>query len=301
MSHVIQFTELSNLELIGQGGFGTVYKARDANWDTVVYKKLDVDNESLRQFINEALIHASSKHSNVVKLLGVVCDDGNCGLVMEYMPNSDLEDYLRENDVTYDEKLRLLTEVASAMRYLHNLKPVVIHGDLKIRNILISDMKVAKITNFGLSKQISQSTATGFDQRGTITNIPPEYLKDPYLRMVGAYDVYGFGILIFEVLTQEPPYPDTETIIYVKVQAGHRPDLAILPNCVSEELKKLVESCWHQAAHRRPNFTEIVQHLLVWRRKKTEQQFFVCESIYNQDQLFRYREKWSVCWKAVGF
>ena len=93
-----------------------------------------------------------------------MCDStSSCGLVMEYMEYGDMEEYLDQNQVEYHEKLRMMSDVASGMKYLHNHKPPIIHGDFKIRNVLISGMKIAKVTDFSLSVVLpSKFNAVGY-------------------------------------------------------------------------------------------------------------------------------------------
>ena len=95
--------------------------------------------------MKEAAIHAVLEHPHIVKLLGIVFEPGNYGLILEYMEYGDLEEYLHNHEIDLEDKLRLIREVASGIKYLHSRTPPVIHGDLKIQNVLISSQKTAKV------------------------------------------------------------------------------------------------------------------------------------------------------------
>ena len=82
-------------------------------------------------------------HPNIVQLLGLVCEPNNYGIVLEYMENGDMKDYLETNPLSWQEKLHLVKGVVLAMSYLHSQN--IIHGDLKMQNVLIDESRNAKV------------------------------------------------------------------------------------------------------------------------------------------------------------
>ena len=146
--------KLSNLKLIGGGGYGLVYKADYDKTTTVVYKKLEmkiIKEPFASQLMKEIQIHSKLQHPNIVQLLGIVFEPLNYGLILEYMDHGDLSEYLYKMKPEYREKLKLIHNVACGMDYLHRTKPPVIHGDLKVQNILVSSNEIAKVSDFGFS------------------------------------------------------------------------------------------------------------------------------------------------------
>ena len=94
---------------------------------------------------DEARIHFSLKHENVVKMHGLIFEGSNSGLILEFMEKGDLVEFIRKHKPGYEIKLKLLSDVASGMKFLHQHTPPIIHGDLKATNILISQDIRAKV------------------------------------------------------------------------------------------------------------------------------------------------------------
>ena len=95
----------------------------------------------------EASIHHSLNHPNIVKLMGLVFETNNYGIVLEYMENGDMKEYLEKKHLVWVRKLHLVEGVVLAMSYLHSRQ--IIHGDLKIQNVLIDGNENAKVSNVG--------------------------------------------------------------------------------------------------------------------------------------------------------
>jgi serine/threonine protein kinase len=205
--------KLKVLETLGEGGYALVYKAEHVDWGPVAFKKLpvkfinDVIGDRLKK---EAAIQNQLRHPNIVMLLAMVFEPDNYGLVLEYMKFGELETFLETNTVDCTKKLSLIRDAALGMSYLHSQTPPVIHGDLKIQNVLVNEDQRAKISDFGFSqwKSFSRSKSREHVRLGTVSHVAPENLEDPKLRKSEPFDVYGFGILMWEILTQERPYPE---------------------------------------------------------------------------------------------
>ena len=95
--------------------------------------------------MEEASIHASLDDKNIVKMLGLMFELKNYGLILEFMKNGDLSEYLHKHNVDWEGKLDFICDVAAGMNYLHEQSPPIIHGDLKIINVLISENNTAKV------------------------------------------------------------------------------------------------------------------------------------------------------------
>ena len=256
---VAEAAEFEIGKLIGQGGYGFVYIARHQYWNTVAYKKLPVeivqkcDEDGL---ITEAKIHLRLAHPNIVKCLSIIFEPGHYGLILEYMEHGEIRNYLSQNKNSQI-TLSFVHDVALGMDYLHCLDPPVIHGDLKIRNVLLGKDLKARICDFGFSiwKNYSQSHSANTVALGTLTHVPPERLKNNTLRKNEASDVYSFGITVWEMTTLQDPFKHAagnQSLVQYWIMHGQRPDIEepswkSLPQSIID----MVYTSWQEEADKR--------------------------------------------------
>lgn len=276
--------EFSSIELnrpVGKGSFGTIY---EATWnETQVAVKFLGDRDSfsgenpqeqhlLSVLESEAAILASLRHPNIVQFIGV-SSQPPC-IVSEYVEKGNLSDLIRNTstskDLSWAMLLKMLTEAATGMLYLHARTSPIIHCDLKSNNILVDSFYRAKICDFNLSRLLEQSTGISLASVHNPRWIAPEVLDgiEDYSKQS---DVYSFGVVMWEVLTRDIPWRgvDIEDIVTL-VREGARPQI---PNfwdvldsqgnelTVFEEYVDLMTSCWSQNPYDRPSFADIVKNL----------------------------------------
>ncbi len=227
-------------------------------------------------------LHSQLQHPRLLQFVGVVNDDGKFGIVTEFMERGSLDKLLwRKNKdkpikLSWSMKMGILNDVASGMVFIHSRG--FIHRDLKSPNILIGDSNRAKVGDFGLARAVDKSSSTMTDKQGT-----PLWMAPEVIGATGHYDnkcdVYSFGIIMWEVLTEKEPYHDIQNKQGVMVRVARdnfRPtipsvDLVMEIHSTNEEKKSidnvfmsfisLMRECWSHDPSSRPTFDQVVERL----------------------------------------
>ncbi|GJQ14531.1 hypothetical protein GpartN1_g6322.t1 [Galdieria partita] len=261
-SFEIDPTELEWGPLIGQGGFGQVYKARFRG-TTVAVKTISamalVNQNAIKEFQSEVAVLCTLRHPNVILFMGACTRPPHLFIVTEFMSKGTLFDILHRYRVAVNWSLmkRMAMDVCRGMTYLHASK--LLHRDLKSSNLMLDDHFTVKVGDFGLTRLIATQTQgpmTG--QCGTFQYMAPEVLANqPYSEKA---DVYSFGIILWEMVAKQLPYYGIQPMqVAVAVLSKQmRPPLP--PNCPAP-LSQLIQLCWHQDPNRRPSFPEIMKLL----------------------------------------
>ncbi|CAL1411984.1 unnamed protein product [Linum trigynum] len=195
--------------LIGEGGFGRVYKGRlDKTNQIVAVKQLDRNGlQGNREFLVEVLMLSLLHHHNLVNLIGYCADGDQRLLVYEYMSKGSVEDHLLDlprgrKPLDWFTRMKIALGAAKGLEYLHDkANPPVIYRDLKSSNILLDSEFTAKLSDFGLAKLGPTGDKTHVSSRvmGTYGYCAPEYQRTGQLTIKS--DVYSFGVVLLELIT----------------------------------------------------------------------------------------------------
>lgn len=208
------------IEKIGNGGMATVYKAKDMTLKRYVAVKVlrdefTTDAEFIRRFNIEAQAAASLAQPNIVSIYDVGNEDNIYYIVMELIQGKTLKQIIDEDGVLpWKWSLNISIQIASALETAH--KNNIVHRDIKPHNIIITEDGIAKVTDFGIAKAVSNSTITAFGTTiGSVHYFSPEHARGGYTDAKS--DLYSLGVVMYEMLTGRVPF-DADTPVSVALK-----------------------------------------------------------------------------------
>ena len=208
------------LQKIGNGGMATVYKAQDQVLKRYVAVKVlreefTTDEEFIRRFNTEAQSAASLAHPNIVSIYDVGTEENIYYIVMELIQGKTLKEIINEDEVLpWKWSLDIAMQIASALEVAH--KNNIVHRDIKPHNIIITEDGVAKVTDFGIAKAVSNSTITAFGTTiGSVHYFSPEHARGGFTDAKS--DLYSLGVVMYEMLTGRVPF-DADTPVSIALK-----------------------------------------------------------------------------------
>lgn len=206
--------------IIGQGGFGTVYKAQFSDGLVAAVKRMNkVSEQGEDDFCREIELLARLHHRHLVALRGFSIAKRERFLMYEYMANGSLKDHLHAPDRTplsWMTRMQIAIDVANALEYLHfYCDPPLCHRDIKSSNILLDENFVAKVADFGLVHASKDGSIcfepVNTDIRGTPGYMDPEYVITQELTEKS--DIYSYGVLLLEMVTGRRAIQDNRNLV----------------------------------------------------------------------------------------
>ncbi len=263
------------LEKIGNGGMAVVYKAKCHVLNRYVAIKIlkdefTTDSEFIKKFNTEAQAAASLTHPNIVSIYDVCNEDNLYYIVMELIQGKTLKEIIAEDGrLSWRWSVNIAMQIASALETAH--KHNIIHRDIKPHNIIITEDGIAKVTDFGIAKAVSNSTITAFGTTiGSVHYFSPEHARGGYTDAKS--DLYSLGIVMYEMLTGKVPF-DADTPVSVALkQVQEEP---VDPIKYNENIPISVNRIILKAMQKDPNLryqnaTEMIQDLSLALKKPNE-------------------------------
>ncbi|XP_078358900.1 fibroblast growth factor receptor 4-like [Oculina patagonica] len=274
--------------LLGEGAFGRVMKAEAIGLPNVSgYRcevavkmlKEDATDHELTDLVSEMeVMKTIGKHKNIINLIGACTQGGPLFVVVEYAPNGNLRQFLKDRrptreyttSLTLKDLVSFAYQVARGMEYLSFKK--CIHRDLAARNILVGDDHTIKIADFGLARDVHQ---VDYYRKTTDGRLPVKWmaLEALFDRVYTTQsDVWAFGILVWEIVTfGGSPYPGVPLEnLFELLKSGYRMEQPL--NC-PDNMYKIMLKCWQDSPTQRPTFEELVQEFDAMLVSLSEQEY----------------------------
>lgn len=205
------------IEKVGNGGMATVYKAKDRTLNRFVAVKIlrdefTTDEEFIKRFNSEAQAVASLTNPNIVSVYDVGNEGNLYYIVMELVQGKTLKEVIQEEGkLSWKWSLKVAIQIAQALETAH--KNNIVHRDIKPHNIIITEDGVAKVTDFGIAKAVSNSTITAFGTTlGSVHYFSPEHARGGFTDAKS--DLYSLGVVMYEMVTGKVPF-DADTPVSV--------------------------------------------------------------------------------------
>ncbi|XP_075103056.1 serine/threonine-protein kinase STY46-like isoform X2 [Nicotiana tabacum] len=268
--------EIELQEVLAQGSTAHIYRGRWRGFEVAVkcvFPEFFLCNENgVSFFAQEVETLSRQRHRFVLQLMGACLDPPDHGWIVTELLDITLKDWLhgpgkrrKQRAIPlplFKERLNKAIEIAQAMQYLHEHKPMVIHRDLKPSNIFLDDSLHVRIADFGHARFLNDEEKALTGETGTYVYMAPEVIRsEPYDEKS---DVYSFGIILNELVTGEYPYIQTDfgpsKIALEVAEKGLRPELPKQDEKL-EELIQIIQLSWDEDVAVRPSFGAITSSL----------------------------------------
>jgi serine/threonine protein kinase/Tfp pilus assembly protein PilF len=254
---LMDFGDYELLEQIGRGGQGVVFRARQKSLNrTVAVKVISLgqwaSKAHLKRFRLEAEAAARLEHLGIVPIHEVGERDGQCYFSMKFIEGGQLDEVVKQTPISIRQAVELITKVARTVHYAH--EHGILHRDIKPGNILLDAKGEPHLTDFGLARLVeSESTVTRtMEVLGTPSYMAPEQAVGNNAAVGSAIDVYGLGAVLYQLLTNQPPFAGGTTYETIKLLLDTEPRQPRLLNPkIDRDLSTMSLKCLEKDPQRR--------------------------------------------------
>ncbi len=274
------------IEKIGNGGMATVYKATDKVLKRYVAVKIlrdefTTDEEFIKRFEVEAQSAARLTHPNIVSIYDVGVEENLYYIVMELIQGKTLKEIIVEErgPLPWKWSVNVAIQIASALEMAHRNN--IVHRDIKPHNIIITEDGIAKVTDFGIAKAVSNSTITAFGTTiGSVHYFSPEHARGGYTDAKS--DIYSLGVVMYEMVTGKVPFDaDTPVSVALKhMQEEPEEPIEVNPNIPTAVNKIIMKALQKDSTLRYQTATDMLRDLRT--ALKNPEGDFVEELEYNE-------------------
>src|SRR5205085_5314288 len=245
------------LDEVGRGGQGVVFRARQKSLNrTVALKVISLgqwaSKAHLKRFRLEAEAAARLEHPGIVPIHEVGERDGSCYFSMKFVEGGQLDEVVRRAPTSIRQAAELIAKVARTVHYAH--EHGILHRDIKPGNILLDAKGEPQLTDFGLARLVeAESTITRTREAlGTPSYMAPEQAAGEYTKLSNATDIYGLGAVLYQLLTDHPPFAGGTTYETIKLLLDTEPRQPRLLNPkIDRDLSTICLKCLEKDPSRR--------------------------------------------------
>jgi serine/threonine protein kinase/formylglycine-generating enzyme required for sulfatase activity len=266
-----RYTLMSQL---GEGGFGRVHLARDEELGRLVAIKLPKSNAfssdaDAEDFLAEARFAARLKHPAIVMVHDIGRDaSGLVFIVQEYIEGTTLLNAIQRHRISVDRAVRIATRVAEALQAAH-LQGLV-HRDLKPSNILLDQAGEPHVTDFGLAIQENGQRLRSGEVAGTPVYMAPEQVRGETHRLDGRTDLWGLGVVFYELLTSKVPFDGSRADVFEAILRREPKPPRQVDGTIPRELERICLRCLSKRmSDRYSSATDLIADLGAWREART--------------------------------
>src|SRR6516162_5013926 len=257
------------IKLLGQGGMGAVYKARDTELDRMVALKLirpelAKNPDILRRFKQELILARQVTHKNVIRIFDLGQSDGIKFITMDFVEGKDLRALLQERGrFPPNEAARIMLQICRALEAAH--AEHVIHRDLKPQNIMLDQRGRVFVMDFGIARS---AHLPGMTQTGALVGTP-EYMSPEQARgekLDERSDIFSLGVIFYEILTGKSPYPSDAPLatLWKRMQERVTPPSQLEPTMPSELNDIVLKALEIEPENRFARAREMAHQLEIW-------------------------------------